>query len=69
MNSMRIFLFFALATIASSLAIPIKAQQPSAAAQTGAALQLVIIDTDIGDDMMRLRSRWLCAVPNCAFLE
>ena len=51
MNSMRIFLFFALATIASSLAIPIKAQQPSAAAQTGAALQLVIIDTDIGDDI------------------
>lgn len=51
MKTLRIFLSFVLATIVSASSFPAKAQQSSGAPQAGAAPQLVIIDTDIGDDI------------------
>jgi inosine-uridine nucleoside N-ribohydrolase len=51
MKTLRIFLFFALAAIISATPSTASAQQPSSASQPKDAPQLVIIDTDIGDDI------------------
>jgi purine nucleosidase len=51
MKTLRIFLSFILATIVSASFFSARAQQSSGAPQAGAAPQLVIIDTDIGDDI------------------
>ena len=50
MNSSRILLFLALAAIAFSPTFPVEAQS-SSVTQTDTPAQLVIIDTDIGDDI------------------
>ena len=51
MKPPRIFLLLFLATIVSASTFSAKAQQASGAAKNSAAPQLVIIDTDIGDDI------------------
>jgi inosine-uridine nucleoside N-ribohydrolase len=51
MKTPRIILFFAFAAIISATPSPACAQQPSGASQPKDAPQLVIIDTDIGDDI------------------
>ena len=52
MKSPRIFLALIAMALVCAPVLPAKAQQaPGGAAQTGAAPQLVILDTDIGDDI------------------
>jgi len=51
MKTARFFLLLFVATIVSALAPQAKTQTAPGAAQAGAAPQLVIIDTDIGDDI------------------